>query len=75
MITVFEEKAPTLEEAQKIVGGLVEMVHVPNKPDVQVLVNESGLLEGLEFNQEASRLCEQVLVGPAIVLKGDAVWT
>ena len=75
MITVFEEKAPTLVEAQKIVGGLVEMVHVPNKPDIQVLVNESGLLENLEFNQEASRLCEQVVVGPAIILKGDAVWT
>ena len=75
MITVFEEKAPTLEEAQKIVVGLVEMVHVPNKPDIQVLVNESGVLENLEFNQEASRQCEQVLVGPAIILKGDAVWT
>jgi hypothetical protein len=75
MITVFKETAPTLEEAQKMVGGLVEMVHVPNKPNVQVLVNESGLLEGLEFNSEASKLCGQVLVGPAILLEGDAVWT
>jgi len=33
MITVFEDNQPTLEEAQKIVGGLVEMVHSPSEPD------------------------------------------
>ena len=31
MITVFEDRQPTLEEAQKIVGGYVEMVHSPNR--------------------------------------------
>lgn len=75
MLTVFEDRSPTLREAQEIVGGLVEMVMVPDQPDWQVLVNEEGLLEGLPFNREASQLCGMSLVGPAIVLKGKAQWT
>jgi hypothetical protein len=75
MITVFEDNQPTLQEAQKIVGGLVEMVHSPSEPDWQILVNEEGLLEGLPFNAEATKLCGTGIVGPAIVLKGDAKWT
>ena len=75
MIKVFEDRKPTLSEAQKIVGGLVEMVRSPTKPDWQILVNEEGLLEGLPFNAEATELCGTGIVGPAVVLKGDAKWT
>jgi len=75
MITVFEDNQPTLEEAQKIVGGLVEMVHSPSEPDWQILVNEEGLLTGLPFNAEATELCGTGIVGHAIILKGDALWT
>jgi len=75
MITVFEERQPTLEEAQQIVGGLVEMVRSPTKPDWQILVNEGGLIEGLPFNEEATKLCGTGIVGPAVVLKGEAKWT
>ena len=75
MITVFEDNQPTLQEAQKIVGGLVEMVHSPSEPDWQILVNEEGLLDDLPFNKEATELCGTGIVGPAIVLKGDAKWT
>lgn len=75
MITVFEDRKPTLSEAQEIVGGLVEMVRSPTKPDWQILVNEEGLLDGLPFNAEATELCGTGIVGPAIVLKGDAKWT
>jgi hypothetical protein len=75
MITVFEERQPTLEEAQQIVGGLVEMVRSPTKPDWQILVNEEGLIEGLPFNEEATKLCGTGIVGPAVVLKGEAKWT
>ena len=74
MITVFEERQPTLEEAQQIVGGLVEMVRSPTKPDWQILVNEEGLIEGLPFNEEATKICGTGIVGPAIVLKGNARW-
>lgn len=75
MITVFENNQPTLQEAQKIVGGLVELVRSPENPDWQVLVNEEGLIEGLPFNKEATELCGTGIVGPAIILKGDARWT
>jgi len=75
MITVFEDNQPTLQEAQKIVGGLVEMVHSPSEPDWQILVNEEGLIDDLPFNKEATELCGTGIVGPAIVLKGDAKWT
>ena len=75
MITVFEDRQPTLEEAQKIVGGLVELVYSPKQPDWQILVNEEGLFEDLPFNAEATELCGTGIVGPAIVLKGEAKWT
>ena len=75
MITVFENNQPTLQEAQKIVGGLVELVRSPENPDWQVLVNEEGLIKGLPFNKEATELCGTGIVGPAIILKGDARWT
>jgi len=51
------------------------MVLLPKDTNVQVLVNEEGLLEDLPVNQEASELCGQKIVGPVIVLKGDAKWT
>jgi hypothetical protein len=75
MIHVFETKAPSLERAQELVGGLVEMVRSPTDPDIQVLVNEEGLLVGLPFNEEASKLCDTGIVGDAIILKGKARWT
>tara|TARA_R100000544_G_scaffold27174_1_gene14089 strand:+ start:252 stop:479 length:228 start_codon:yes stop_codon:yes gene_type:complete len=75
MITTFEDRKPTLEEAQGIVGGYVEMVLLPKDINVQVLVNEEGLLENLPVNQAASELCGQKIVGPVVVLKGDAKWT
>ena len=75
MLHVFDKNAPTLEEAQKIVGGYVEMVRSPTQRDWQILVNEEGLLRGLPFNDEATELCGTGIVGPAIVLKGDARWT
>ena len=74
MIKTFEHQKPTLE-AQEIVGGYVEMVHSPNNPEIQILVNEEGLLTGLPFNKEATELCGTGIVGNAVILKGDAKWT
>jgi len=74
MIHVFEDRRPSLEEAQGLVGGLVEMVRSPTHQDWQILVNEEGLLEGLPFNEEATKICGTGIVGPAIVLKGNARW-
>ena len=51
------------------------MVNSPEHPDWQVLVNEEGLLRGLPFNEEATKLCGTGIVGEAIILKGEAKWT
>jgi hypothetical protein len=51
------------------------MVRSPTNPEIQILVNEEGLLRGLPFNEEASRLCDTGIVGDAIILKGEAKWT
>ena len=75
MIHTFEKEAPSLERAQELVGGLVELVRTPTNPDIQVLVNEEGLLKGLPFNKEATELCQTGIVGDAVILKGDARWT
>lgn len=74
MIHVFEERAPTLEEAQEIVGGFVQLVLSPEHEDWQILVNEEGLLKELPYNEEATKLCGTGIVGPAIILKQDARW-
>lgn len=46
----------TLKEAQAIVGGLVEVVDLPNG-DI-MLINEESKLIGLEKNEEATKLAE-----------------
>ncbi len=63
---------PTLEEAQSLVGGYVVMAI--NTPELQVLVDEDGLSKELEFNAQASELCNDYIVGNAVVLKGDTMW-
>jgi len=76
MITTFESKKdrPSLKDAQALVGGLVEMVHLPHKPELQVLVNEEGLLKDLPLNVEASKMCMMPIVGDVVILKGEAQW-
>jgi len=63
---------PTLEEAQAMIGGYVVMAL--NTPDMQVLVDEDGLAKELPFNHQASELCDDFIVGNAIVLEGKALW-
>ena len=72
VITIFKDKKPSLEEAQAIVGGLVQIVI--DDGNIQLLVNEEGLLKNLELNKQASLMAGQTLVGPAIILKEDAMW-
>jgi len=74
MLHLFKDKPPTLEEAQAIVGGLVEMVPLMNPENMQLIVNEEGLMHDLPVNTQASMIAGRKLVGPAIVLEGDAMW-
>lgn len=63
---------PTLQDAQKLVGGSVELINLSNGD--QMLVNEEGLLQDLEYNHKASRLANRRIVGDAILLKGGVRW-
>ena len=67
------KEAPTLEEAQSIVGGLIECVaNTYHKiKDADVIVNEEGLVYELELNEAAKEFCKIPLVGNVLILKGE----
>ena len=75
---------PTLESAQKFVGGYVEGIPFPNGD--YLIVNEEGKLMGLEVNEKATKLWRDTfdndnyitgrkdfVVGNAILIKKDAL--
>jgi hypothetical protein len=72
MLTVMSLDSPSLEGAQKIVGGYVEMQTLPNGD--QLLIDEDGRMKALDYNPEASELFGGLIVGPALLLKGKARW-
>lgn len=57
----------SLREAQAMVGGLVEVVHL--RRGWILLVNEEGLLRGLPYNLTASAVAGQPLVGPVALIR------
>ena len=67
------KEAPTLEEAQSIVGGLIECVaNTYHKiKDADVIVNEEGLVYGLELNDAANEFCKIPLMGNVLILTGE----
>lgn len=78
---VMVTKRPTLEEAQKFVGGYVELLWLD--ATTQMLVNEEGAYdESLLPNPMATRLAEKAgylvtiggIKGNAMVLTKGAIW-
>jgi hypothetical protein len=65
---------PELHEAQNFVGGYVQLVGSQIYPNTQLLVDEEGLCKNLPINPLASRVAGFMVVGPALVLTGDARW-
>ena len=70
---------PSLEQAQKFVGGYVEGISFPNGD--YLIINEEGRLKKLPLNPEATLLWRMHfdhndIVGPAILIKKQAlkVW-
>lgn len=56
-MTVFKRitkdmEQPTLREMQEFVDGRIEIVYLSNGD--HLIINEEGLLDGLEFNKEAT---------------------
>ena len=74
MITfrVWEADRPSLAEAQEHVGGLVELIELTS--GWQMLVNEEGLMMNLPVNIGATLYAERLIVGPVLILVGDARW-
>ncbi len=64
-----QEEMPTLEQVQKLVGGNVEAVRIPEKFGFEMYVNEEGLLEGLDLNIDASVIAGQQIVGDVVIFE------
>ena len=55
----------TLKDMKVVIGGPIEVVHLPNKTHIVVGVRASE--QGLPTNLAASNLAGRRLVGPAII--------
>ena len=62
------DKAPTLAEMQKFVGGYIEVVYASNGD--QIVLDEEGRLKGKEINIVDDEVAN--IVGDALILKGKA---
>ena len=73
-LKVYETNEPTLEEAQKFVGGYVELLQLGDEGCL--LVDEEGRLKNKMINVEASdlfnKLHEGYIVGDVIHIKPNA---
>ena len=73
MLTVLNSVEPSLEAAQAIVGGNVELITLDDGD--QLLVDEEGRMKQLPVNTVATLLAQRVIVGPALLLCGEARWS
>lgn len=63
----------TLDGWQALVGGMIEPAHVlVDGEQALLIVNEEGLLKEMQLNIEASKIAGHPIVGPAVLLTGDA---
>jgi hypothetical protein len=75
---IITDKAPTLEEMQKFVGGYIEVVYAPNGD--QIVLDEEGRLKDKDINIVATeywlgdRADDEFanIVGDALILKDKA---
>jgi|TARA_R110002051_G_scaffold19567_2_gene54388 hypothetical protein len=75
-----EKESLTLDQLQKLVGGYIELVNLPNTKE-QMIINEEGKLIGLPVNETATKIFHEnyphlqdrdVICGDAIILSGKA---
>ena len=65
---VFKGKEPSLDEMQKAVGGLIEVVPTFNTDKIMI-VNEEGLFKDFEINEKATAISR---IGDPIM--GNAIY-
>lgn len=66
-------KTFSLRELQDSVGGPIEFVSNRYYPDFYIIVNEAGLIRGLEFNYLCSDLLNLDLVGNVIAVPKEMI--
>ena len=66
-----DNRAYTLKEMQKIVGGYVQLVYL-SKGRV-MMVDEEGLYKNYKYNEKASKMAGQSIVGTVLVTKRDKI--
>lgn len=69
----------SLEEAQKVVGGLIEVVNLSdeiNLSDEMIIVcNEEGLFMDFDVNEKATELCHKSeAISPGSFIVGDVLY-
>ena len=58
----------TLEAKQKIVGGYIECVYLPNDDSVVLICNEEGKINGMKLNRDIGH---DIIAGPFLILGDD----
>ena len=58
----------TLEEKQKSVGGLIECTYLQNDPDVVLICNEEGKINGMKLNRYIGH---DIIAGPFLIVGDD----
>ena len=58
----------TLDEKQKIVGGYIECIYLPNDPDVVLICNEEGKINGMKLNRYIGH---DIIAGPFLIVGDD----
>ena len=70
---------PSLEEAQRLVGGYVQLLQLD--ADTQMLIDEEGKIKGKPVNTQATDMASptlffgDVVVGDVVLLRGKAQWS
>ena len=72
LLKIIKDKKPTLEQAQHLVDGYVELHTM--RDGRQMLMNEDALRLDMELNLEASMLFGASVHGPVVILEGEAKW-
>jgi hypothetical protein len=70
--TILRSRPPSLETAQSLVGGYVQLIELHDGS--QMLVNEDGIMRKLPENPSASERAGMDIVGDVVVLVDKARW-
>ena len=58
-VHIIEDKEPTLEQLQELVGGYIELKEL--NEDTHLILNEEGYIRQLPINKEAECTCQKIL--------------